>query len=212
MKYVLVSIGIAATCLVLIFALKEVDRTNETKNTPISGVEPTAPSSRITPTRNGDYGLYTPTIDKKNLRPISTWLETDPNIQAPHIRQDVPDLSLFGIQRDRFLGLEAGDSVSMALPEPEQNINVWVDKVTKNPSGSVTINGKVDGYADYSFVMTLGPETTFATIGTSSGVFNLRGNKSHVWIGRARSFNHHVNPEIPDYRSAEPELQTESNS
>tara|TARA_R110002072_G_scaffold31735_2_gene97495 strand:+ start:13153 stop:13803 length:651 start_codon:yes stop_codon:yes gene_type:complete len=216
MKYVLILVGIATTCLLVAFALKTANGThgaNGTKaTTPTSFNEPNAPSSRTTLATNGEYGLYKAATDQSIVRTTSTWLETDPSIQPPHIRQDVPNLSLFGIQREKFLELESGDLVTMALPEPQQNISVWVDKVTKNPSGSLTINGKVDGYSDYSFVMTLGPESTFATIGTSSGVFNLRGNKSHVWIGLARSFNHHVNPATPDYRSPEPELQTESNS
>ena len=91
-------------------------------------------------------------------------------------------------------------------------VEMWVERVFKNPSGSLTLKGKVDGNANYSFSMTLGDKSTYATIDTASGIFNLRGNDTHVWIGLGRSFNHHVNPETPDYRIIEPEQKMESNS
>jgi hypothetical protein len=206
MKYIFLLTGVIAICLLLCMQQREA-KTNTTILT-----EPTAPSAGTTLGGDGDYGLYKPTPKKNVTQTTLTWLETDTSIAAPFIRHDVPNLSLFGIERQKFMDLQAGDSVTMSLPKPSQNVSIWVDKVVKNASGSLTITGKVDGYADYSFVMTLGPETTFATIGTSSGVFNLRGNKSHAWIGLARSFNHHVNPDTPDYRIVEPDLPTESNS
>ena len=206
MKYIFLLTGVIAICLLLSMQQREA-KTNATVLT-----EPIAPSARAILAIDGNYGLYTPAPIRNVGQTTLTWLETDTSIAAPPIRQDVPNLSLFGIERQKFMDLQAGDSVTMSLPKPGNNISVWVDKVAKNPSGSLTITGKVDGYSDYSFVMTLGPKSTFATIGTSSGVFSLRGNRSHVWIGLARSFNHHVNPDTPDYRSVELELQTESKS
>jgi len=49
-------------------------------------------------------------------------------------------------------------------------------------------------------VMTISQSSTFATIGTEQGVYNLRGDASVAWIAPARAFNHHVDPSIPDYR------------
>jgi hypothetical protein len=156
-------------------------------------------------------GLYTPVADT-HLSAIANWQEDDTTVEPPVIRQDVPNLTLFGYHRDQFIQLTPGDTVDLALPAPGNTARIWVDKVIKNPSGSLTVNGKVDGHPDYSFVMTLGEESVSATIGTADGVFNLRGNKSHAWIGLGRSFNHHVNPETPDYRVVKPEQQMESNS
>lgn len=156
-------------------------------------------------------GLYTPAVDTR-LSAIANWREDDTSVERPAIRQDVPNLTLFGYHRDQFIQLTPGDKVDLALPTPGNTARIWVDNVIKNPSGSLTVNGKVDGHPDYSFVMTLGKESVHATIGTAAGVFNLRGNRSHAWIGLGRSFNHHVNPETPDYRVVKPEQQMESNS
>jgi hypothetical protein len=119
---------------------------------------------------------------------------------TPTIRDDAPGKQLVHFNRELLLGLSAGQIAIMAIPHVSDPMEVKINSVEQLKSGNVSIRGKVNGNPLLDFVMTLGERSTFATIGTEEGVFNLRGNLEVAWIAPARAFNHHVDPNVLDYR------------
>lgn len=138
--------------------------------------------------------------------------EPNPPASAPEIRDDVPGLTLLRYERRGFTNLQVGERIVLSLPGSESEFDVWIESRHRHPSGSLTLNGKVNGKHEHSFVMTIGSNATFATISTESGIYNLRGNRQHLWIASGRSFNHHVDGSVLDYRIADPANNQETKS
>lgn len=129
------------------------------------------------------------------------WIELSPDYpEAPAIRADIPDKRLVKLNRHMLSTLSQGQEVLVSIPHLEEAIRISVRAVDKLASGNTSVLGKVNDNPLLDFVMTIGQNSTFATIGTERGVYNLRGDASVAWIAPARAFNHHVDPSIPDFR------------
>lgn len=131
---------------------------------------------------------------------------------VPAIRADVPDKRLIKLNRVTLSALLVGQEVNIPIPHLKSSVRVSIRTVDKLASGNTSILGKIDGNPLLDFVMTVGEKSTFATIGTEQGVYNLRGDESLAWIAPAKAFNHHVDPKVLDYRVPKlPDAQAASN-
>jgi hypothetical protein len=204
MKFTGIIVAVTIIAAVLVFLQLDLGQTVDLEESP-------APQSEPIATADSEVA-QADTTSTSPRNHASIWRETAEVANTPQIRGDVPDLSLYAFDRDTLTKARAGDKLSIQLPEPVAEAELWVESANLNTSGSITLAGKVDGYSDYSFVMTLGPKSTFATIGTAAGVFNLRGNLQHFWVGLGRSFNHHVDPTKPDFRIVLPRAEPKTAS
>ncbi|MFT4797910.1 MAG: hypothetical protein ACJAXW_002766 [Candidatus Azotimanducaceae bacterium] len=130
----------------------------------------------------------------------------------PAIRSDIPRKRLIKLNRESLSALSVGQEVNITIPHLNSSVRVSIRTVDKLASGNISILGKIDGNPLLDFVMTVSEMSTFATIGTEQGVYNLRGDESLAWIAPAKAFNHHVDPAVLDYRvPKQPDAQAASN-
>ena len=100
---------------------------------------------------------------------------------------------------DENLNISISDN-GVGIPQNKQEITVQIDVIKVLPSGNQSISGHALDNHDHGFIMTVGKQSIFATIGTEDGVFNIRGNEDYAWVISSRELNHHLRPEILDYR------------
>jgi hypothetical protein len=120
--------------------------------------------------------------------------------RMPLIRADIPNKRLIKLNRQKLTNLSAGQTVQVSLPQLRDAVQISIVSVEELASGNLSISGKVDDNSLLDFVMTVSKRSIYATIGTEHGVFNLRGDDVLAWIAPGKSFNHHVNPSVLDYR------------
>ncbi len=118
----------------------------------------------------------------------------------PQRRIDVEEVGILRFDRGVLSGLQPGDMTTIVLPSPAQSVSLTVQSVSTTPAGSRQIAGQLAGSDFHPFVVTLSAERMFATVGTWSGTYNLRGGTSHAWVFTGRALNHHVDSSIPDFR------------
>ena len=120
--------------------------------------------------------------------------------EMPHIRSDIVVKTLVKIERAVIDSWRVEDVVRLSIPQNKQEITVQIDVIKVLPSGNQSISGHALDNHDHGFIMTVGKQSIFATIGTEDGVFNIRGNEDYAWVISSRELNHHLHPEILDYR------------
>ena len=120
--------------------------------------------------------------------------------EMPHIRSDIVVKTLGNIERAVIDSWRVEDVVRLSIPQNKQEITVQIDVIKVLPSGNQSISGHALDNHDHGFIMTVGKQSIFATIGTEDGVFNIRGNEDYAWVISSRELNHHLHPEILDYR------------
>ena len=120
--------------------------------------------------------------------------------EMPHIRSDIVVKTLVKIERAVIESWRVEDVVRLSIPQNKQEITVQIDVIKVLPSGNQSISGHALDNHDHGFIMTVGKQSIFATIGTEDGVFNIRGNEDYAWVISSRELNHHLRPEILDYR------------
>ncbi len=127
-------------------------------------------------------------------------------------RQDVPGKELLKLNRSLLVNIEEGEKLPLYIPQLNSEIEVQIYSVTLLPSGNRSITGKVHDHPLLDFTMTISEKATLATLGTFEGVFNLRGDAEHAWIVRGKDYNHHVDPNVLDYRLPRQEQITPAES
>lgn len=120
--------------------------------------------------------------------------------EMPHIRSDIVVKTLVKVERAVIDSWRVEDVVRLSIPQNKQEITVQIDVIKVLPSGNQSISGHALDNHDHGFIMTVGKQSIFATIGTEDGVFNIRGNEDYAWVISSRELNHHLHPEILDYR------------
>ena len=120
--------------------------------------------------------------------------------EMPHIRSDIVVKTLVKVERAVIDSWRVEDVVRLSIPQNKQEITVQIDVIKVLPSGNQSISGHALDNHDHGFIMTVGKQSIFATIGTEDGVFNIRGNEDYAWVISSRELNHHLRPEILDYR------------
>ena len=138
-------------------------------------------------------------------KPGSLWLPIDPSavdaedIPAFAYVADVPGKALV-----RVAPLAApravGDSVEVEIPQLDAAFQLVVERVQEGPGSTRSVSGDaVDGSGGrHSFVLTTGPRTTFARIGTPKGAFELAANRELGWLMPAANMDRHVDYTKPD--------------
>lgn len=91
--------------------------------------------------------------------------------EMPHIRSDIVGKTLVKIERAVIESWRVEDVVRLSIPQNKQEITVQIDVIKVLPSGNQSISGHALDNHDHGFIMTVGKQSIFATIGTEDGVF-----------------------------------------
>ena len=132
------------------------------------------------------------------------WTSFDPSLPKPHLRKDIDDAVLLRYQREQLLDLNEGALLDLVIPQIDESLKVRITKREILKSGNLSLKGHIEGDELFSFVMTVGGESVFATLGTREGIYNLSGNRQQVWVIPAASLRKQMNTDILDYRSKKP--------
>ncbi|MDZ7781816.1 MAG: hypothetical protein U5K56_02340 [Halioglobus sp.] len=103
----------------------------------------------------------------------------------------------------RLKAIQAGERIELPVPQLTDPVAVEVKSNDTLASGNVSIKGHVNDNRIYSFILTLGESSMFATLGTPNGIFNIRGNSEHAWVIPAKALEGHVDPDVADFRVSE---------
>ena len=161
----------------------------ESVNTPADGTAEMAETSPSAPS-SGPRPLWRP-VDPSAVDPA--------DIPAFAYVADVPGKALV-----RVAPLAApravGDSIEVEIPQLNAAFQLVVERVQEGPGSTRSVSGDaVDGNGGrHSFVLTTGPRTTFARIGTPEGAYELAANRELGWLMPAANMDRHVDYSKPD--------------
>ena len=148
--------------------------------------------------------------------PDSLWQPVAPEVAAVVVSQldgppsapdyvDVEDRVLVRlVNRERQLAV--GDRFDVGLPQLGETYRPVVERVQNGPGATRSITGMAadsDG-GKHRFIYTVGPRSTFATIGTRQGVFELVANAELGWLMPAANMQRNVDYSKPDYYVVRP--------
>lgn len=108
------------------------------------------------------------------------------------------------VNRERQLAV--GDRLDMGLPQLGETYRPVVERVQNGPGATRSITGMAtdsDG-GKHRFIYTVGPRSTFATIGTRHGIFELVANAELGWLMPAANMYRNVDYSKPDYYVVRP--------
>ena len=192
---VYVSGGLAAVLLVVLLARNGSDTGGDaapasalnapSANIPADGTAEMAPSPR-----SGPQPLWQP-VEPDTVDPA--------DIPAFAYVADVPGKALV-----RVAPLAApravGDSIEVEIPQLNAAFQLVVERVQEGPGSTRSVSGHAeDGNGGrHSFVLTTGPRTTFARIGTPEGAYELAANRELGWLMPAANMDRHVDYSKPD--------------
>ncbi|MFT5571076.1 MAG: hypothetical protein ACI9FB_000740 [Candidatus Azotimanducaceae bacterium] len=132
----------------------------------------------------------------------SLWQTSAKIDNLPNLRSDINDAELVSYQRAFISQLSSGSKVELFIPQLGQSMNVLITSSERLASGNVSLKGHLESNSLFSFVMTLGKKSMFATVGTPGGIFNVSGNQDFAWVIPAASLKKLMDTNVPDYRSA----------
>ncbi|MBL4681627.1 MAG: hypothetical protein JKY88_13010 [Pseudomonadales bacterium] len=136
----------------------------------------------------------------------SLWQSRGEAKDTPHLRSDITDAELVQYDRTKLLEITNGAIVEVYIPQLNENLAVLITSSELLSSGNVSIIGHLKSNEIFSFVMTLGENSMFATIGTAAGIYNVSGNRELAWVIPALSLRKQMNTDVLDYRSINPEM------
>ena len=93
-----------------------------------------------------------------------------------------------------------GDRVEVEIPQLDAAIQLVVERVQEGPGSTRSVSGHAeDGSGGrHGFVLTTGPRSMFARIGTPEGAFELAANRDLGWLMPAANMDRHVDYSKPD--------------
>ena len=93
-----------------------------------------------------------------------------------------------------------GDRVEVEIPQLDAAIQLVVERVQEGPGSTRSVSGQAeDGSGGRrGFVLTTGPRSMFARIGTPEGAFELAANRDLGWLMPAANMDRHVDYSKPD--------------
>lgn len=142
--------------------------------------------------------------------PNSLWQKSGDAKAKPYLRSDINDAELVQYERTRLLKISKGAIVDVYIPQLNENLAVIITSSELLPSGNVSIKGHLKSNEIFSFVMTIGETSMFATIGTARGIYNVSGNRELAWVIPALSLRKQMNTDVLDYRLIDPEKSSAS--
>lgn len=200
LKLVLACISITALLMLVYFAPQPV----ETLQTDQAAVKVSSSAQfKLLDTFNSPQIENSPVVKPVETSAWTALSQLPVEKVMPHIRSDIVDKTLVKIDRALIDSWRVDDFVRLPIPQKQKEIVVQIDSIELLPSSNQLIAGHVPGSPNHVFIMTVGKQSIFATIGTEDGVFNLRGNENYAWIISSRELKQHLRPEILDYRVQE---------
>lgn len=93
-----------------------------------------------------------------------------------------------------------GDRVEVEIPQLDAAFQLVVERVQEGPGSTRSVSGHAeDGSGGrHGFVLTTGPRSMFARIGTPEGAFELAANRDLGWLMPAANMDRHVDYSKPD--------------
>lgn len=97
--------------------------------------------------------------------------------------------------------LSVGDRVAVTIPQLDETYRPLIERIENGPGSAYSAVGHAadgDG-GQHRFVYTAGPHSTFATIGTRQGTFELAASNELGWLMATANMDQHVDYSQPDY-------------
>lgn len=149
-----------------------------------------------------DVALKASTDPLASLEGSVTWArvdeETVQDSEVPSFPRVIVDRALVRVNTTLRSMIEGNQ---IQFPIPQRDV-VLIGKVTEigGPPRARSIKGEVDDEGEkYPFVLTLGDRSTFATIMTSTGNYELFANLNYGWLMPSANMDDHVDYSIPDH-------------
>lgn len=156
------------------------------------------------------YNQISPKSKAIEFDPV-IWRANDNVANMPHLRSDITDAEPVSYERNLISNLSIGSTIEVLIPQLNESLSILITSSNLLSSGNVSFKGHLISDQLFSFVMTLGKNTMFATIGTPEGIYNVSGNKDSAWVIPAASLKKQMNTDILDYRSkSELEIRNEN--
>ncbi len=136
----------------------------------------------------------------------AAWREIPETIgqPLPPLRAGTENQRLIALDRTYLRELKVGQTLEVLIPQLAREYPVTIKEAKTTARGSRVIRGNILDDRRFGFLLTLGPKTTFATIGTPAGVFNLTGSRDLAFIVPGRELTRRVESGL-DYVISEPE-------
>ena len=132
------------------------------------------------------------------------WLPIDWNSIAPRLAPPPHPAggrdALLVQLHDGIRAWEVGDRIAMAVPHTGAVFTPTIERL-HTAFGSRSYAGRLtpEDHLANSFLVTVGPDSTFATLVTPAGAFELFGNRAFAWMMPANAMDEHVEYGPPDY-------------
>lgn len=148
--------------------------------------------------------------------PGSLWQPVAPELAAivasqldgPPAAPDYADVEGRALVRlvNRGRRLAVGDRLDVRLPQLGETYSPVVERVQNGPGATRSVTGLAtdDDGGKHRFIYTVGPRSTYATIGTRAGVFELVANAELGWLMPAANMYRNVDYSKPDYYVVRP--------
>ena len=190
-----VAVGLAAVLLVVLLARGRNEAQEDV------GAEPALnPQAQAAPTVDDGATPSAPSPGRQSLWQLVEESAVDPaDIPAFAYVADVPGKALV-----RVAALAApraiGDRIEVEIPQLDAAFQLVVERVQEGPGSTRSVSGHAeDGSGGrHGFVLTTGPRSMFARIGTPEGAFELAANRDLGWLMPAANMDRHVDYSKPD--------------
>ena len=190
-----VAVGLAAVLLVVLLARGRNGAQEDV------GAEPALnPQVQTPPAVDDGLPSPAPSPGRQSLwRPVEESAVDPADIPAFAYVADVPGKALVRVA-SLASPRAVGDRVEVEIPQLDAAFQLVVERVQEGPGSTRSVSGHAeDGSGGrHGFVLTTGPRSMFARIGTPEGAFELAANRDLGWLMPAANMDRHVDYSKPD--------------
>jgi hypothetical protein len=131
----------------------------------------------------------------------SAW-QADPDAPAPPTRFSHKGINPtpLKIQKQTIARAAVGDTLSLPIPQTNQDYEMSIQQVGEHQNGDKTLKGHLTNQPEYTVVVTQGSSATYATINTPDGSFLLEADQEQGWLMAATDLDTLIDPNLADYR------------
>ena len=134
------------------------------------------------------------------------WRRVDPALvdadERPTHREVVAGRVLVRIAAN-FSLLNVGESFALPVPQADAVFEARIEQVHPGSGGARAFTGSLASAGEGSFVLTVGPRSTFANISIPGGRYELVGNRRYAWLMPSANMDRDVDYSVPDYHPRE---------
>lgn len=150
-----------------------------------------------------------------SMEPSVSWARVDEGTvhdsEIPSFPRVIVDRALVRVNTT-LRSMNEGNQIQFPIPQRDV---VLVGEVTEvgGPPRARSIKGEINDEGEkYPFVLTLGDGSTFATIMTATGNYELFANLSYGWLMPSANMDDHVDYSLPDHfvENPDPHAQVEN--